>query len=329
MDDSDLRLVVDCASLAPSVHNTQPWRFHLDGDRIEVWADRERALAYLDPTGRQLHVSCGAAIEFARLAVRDLGQHCDVSVLPDAGDSELLAVLTVGDAQPPSDTERALAEAMPRRYTDRSPYDGTPVPAELLTDARTVATDLGVWVRVVTDPAERTTLASILTDAEAAEAADPEYAAELAAWTRDTGGKEGIPAEATGRDWPAGVVDDMPLRDFTGHAMHPHPGADDSPPVVVRDTLVLLGTESDTPADWVQTGRALAGLLLRAAAAGVSSQPLGPAIDQHAARTRLRHELHLVGHVQFLLRMGYGSGQPHTGRRAAGETLIAGESATG
>ena len=111
MDDSDLRLVVDCASLAPSVHNTQPWRFHLDGDRIEVWADRERALAYLDPTGRQLHVSCGAAIEFARLAVRDLGQHCDVSVLPDAGDSELLAVLTVGDAQPPSDTERALEHA--------------------------------------------------------------------------------------------------------------------------------------------------------------------------------------------------------------------------
>jgi nitroreductase len=325
MDDSDLRLVVDCASLAPSVHNTQPWRFHGDGDRIEVRADHERRLAYLDPTGRQLHVSCGAAVEFARLAVRDLGYGCQVAVLPDPADADLVAVLVVGDQQPPTDVERSLAEAMPRRYTDRSPYDGTPVPAELLAEARAVATELGVWLRVVTDPGQRTTLAAILTDAEAAEAADPEYAAELAARTRETGGQEGIPAEAAGRDWPAGVVDDMPLRDFTGHAAHPHPGADDTPPVVVRDTLVLLGTETDTPADWVHTGRALAWLLLRAAAAGVSSQPLGPAIDQHAARLRLRRELHLVGHAQFLLRMGYGSGQPHTGRRTAGSTLIAGD----
>src|SRR5438045_3052088 len=132
MDDSDIKLVVDCASPAPSVHNTQPWQFRATGDGLEVRADRERGLAYLDPSGRQLHLSCGAAVEFARLAVRDIGRDCVVTVLPDPQDADLLARLAVGEPKEPTDTERALAEAMPRRYTDRSPYDDTPVPAELL-----------------------------------------------------------------------------------------------------------------------------------------------------------------------------------------------------
>jgi nitroreductase len=321
MDDSDLRLVVDCAALAPSVHNTQPWQFVAGDDGIDVRADRSRGLTYLDPTGRQLHVSCGAAVEFARLAVRDLGRTCDVTLLPDPHDADLLARLTVGAESPPTADERALAHAMPRRFTDRTAYDGRPVPADLLAEARAVATSFGVWLRVVTDAAERTAIAATLSDAEAAEAADPDYAAELAAWTRDHAAEDGVPVEATSREWPATVVDEMPLRDFSGHAAHPHPGGEDAPPVVVRDTLVLLGTEADAAADWLATGRALAWLLLRAATAGVSSQPLGPAIDQHAARSRLRRELRLVGHPQFLLRMGYGTGRPRAGRRGSAQTL--------
>ena len=117
------------------------------------------------------------------------------------------------------------------------------------------------------------------------------------------------------------VVSDVPLRDFTGHGAHPQPGGTDDPPVVVRDTLVLLGTDGDGPVEWLSVGRALAWLLLRATVAGVSSQPLGPAVDQQRARERLRHELDLVGHPQFLLRMGYGAGRPTTARRAVEETL--------
>jgi nitroreductase len=320
MDDSDLRLVVDCASLAPSVHNTQPWRFQAGGDLIKVLGDRERSLGYLDPTGRQLHISCGGAVEFARLAVRDLGRECTVRLRPDPDDDGLLAQLTIGAALAPSQLEHAMAEAMSRRYTDRTPYDGRPVPVEILAEAQSLAASYDVWLRVVGDPAQRTVLTSILTDAEAAEAADPAYAEELERWTRATTSPDGVPLEAAGGDWPVGVVSDMPLRDFSGHAAHSHPGGESAPPVVLRDTLLLLGTEGDGPVEWLSVGRALAWLLLRATVAGLSSQPLGPAIDQHTARERLRRELGLVGHAQFLLRMGYGSGRPTTGRRGAEET---------
>lgn len=47
--EDQLRFALRYAVLAPSGHNTQPWRFHVDGDSVEVHADRMRALSVVDP----------------------------------------------------------------------------------------------------------------------------------------------------------------------------------------------------------------------------------------------------------------------------------------
>jgi len=320
MNETDLQLVVDCASLAPSVHNTQPWSFVERAGGLEVRADRDRRLDYLDPDTRQLHISCGAAIEFARLAVRTLDLACEVQLLPDPQDQDLLAVLAVGPAETATPLDHALVEAMPRRYTDRQPYSDEPLPATLLAELRVAAEAAGAWVKVIQQTDDRVALATILTDAEEIEAADPAYAEELARWTHEKAEEEGLSERAVRDDWPEGRVSDMPLRDFTGHGSHPHPGAE-APRVVERDTLALIGTSKDEPAAWLCTGRALAQVLLRATVANVSSQPLGPATDFAETRARVRRELKLVGHPQFLLRLGYGSDAPHTGRRPATQSV--------
>ena len=315
MQDLELDVVVRYAGLAPSVHNTQPWQFSTAGDVIEVRADRTRQLEFLDPTGRQLHVSCGAAIEFARLAVREAGRACTVAVMPEPRDVDLIARLQVGDPQRPTAQEIALCEAIPRRYTDRGPYEDREVPTEIVEDIAQHCGELDVWLRKL-DRDERSALVLILSDAEAAEAEDPRYADELARWTTERKPDEGIPQHALPA-WPADRVSDVPLRDFTGHAVHPRPGgnAADPPPGVERDTVLMLGTAADVPAAWVASGRALGWALLRVAAAGLSAQPLGQAIDLAAGRARLRREFDLVGHPQFLLRIGYGTGEPSTHRR--------------
>lgn len=314
MADFDLTTVIECASLAPSVHNTQPWGFSMSGSSIEVLAEPARRLDYLDPTSRLLHVSCGAAIEFAWLAVRAMGRQCDVHVLPDPARPELLARLDVGGEQATTPLEVELADAIPRRYTDRGPYDDRALPPQVLIDVQTRCAELGVWVRLIEDRADRTTVATILAEAESREAADSDYANELRRWTSPQAAEVGVPAEAV-PPWPADRVSDMPLRDFTGHGEHPRPGGEDAPPRVERDTLLLLGTALDDRAAWLASGRALGWLLLRATAESASAQPLGPAIDLPDSRAALRRELGLVGHPQFLLRMGFGSGEPRTRRQ--------------
>jgi hypothetical protein len=323
MERIDLDLVTKYAALAPSVHNTQPWVFQVSGEHVDVRADRSRQLQFLDPDGRQLHLSCGIAAEFARLAVRAQGRGCSVTTLPDRRDPDLLVRLAVEGPEPVSEDERGLVAAIPRRYTDRMPYEGDPVPTSTVDRLRRIAEATGAWLHVIARHDDRAVVATILEEAEGAEAADPRYAEELSRWTRRGDIGEGLSAPTAETSWPADVVSDLPLRDFTGEGRHPRPGPGE-PPRVERDTLVLVGSDADDPAAWVATGRALAEVLLTATSENLVAQPLGPATDFPSARTRLRRELGLAGYPQFLFRLGFGQDRPRTGRRdAAGHDGIA------
>lgn len=314
MNSDTLLTVVGCAELAPSVHNTQPWTFTAHGDVIEVRAERSRQLRVLDPGGRDLAISCGAAIEFADLAVRALGSDCTVTLLPDPNDRDLLATLNVGEQRAPDDDAKRLTEAMPLRYTDRGPYDTTAVPTELISSLAWGVLQRGAWLAALDREGDRLAVIQALADAEAAEAADADYRNELASWIRSQTGPDGIPTAAL--DGGGGdVVTDVPRRDFTGANQHPQPGDFDEPPRVERDTLLMLGTDADTELDWLRAGRALGWLLLSLTVAGLSSQPLGQALDLEATRARLEHQLGMVSHIQLLLRVGRGHGRPTTGRR--------------
>jgi hypothetical protein len=319
MKPEDLNTVVTYAALAPSVLNTQPWTFSAENDLVEVRADRRRALAVLDPQGRELTVSCGAAIEFARLAVRGLGWECAVEPLPLVDDPDLLARLSIGAMRPATPQERELVEAIPRRYTDRGAYDPTPIAPALIAELVRGVSGRGAWVRVLDHAGDRTAVIRALSHAEAAESADPAYRAELHRWMRTGGAPDGIPLGTDGSAEPDSV-NDVPTRDFTGANEHPRPGGDGPPPDVERDLLVMIGTSGDDPISWINAGRALGWLLLRLTAAGLSSQPLGQALDIEAYRQRLATEIGLIGHVQFLLRIGVGHGHPTTGRRLAATT---------
>ena len=321
MNAEELQLVTTFASLAPSVHNTQPWQFVANGHTLEVRADPSRQLAFLDESARQLHMSCGAAVEFARLGIRALGYSCVVRLIPQADDPLLIATLTLGSPTAFGPGERRLYDAAPRRYTDRGPYDDTPVPAAVLSKMAEAAAEVGCWLRVLDRPGDRLLAAILLQKAEAMEAEDPRYREELEHWRRDGEAEDGVPDVAL-TVWPEDRVSDVPLRDFTGNSDHPRPGTHQERPDVERDTLLLVGSDGDDRLSWLRTGRALAAVLLTATDAGLVSQPLGQVTDVAATRAQLQRGLGLLGHPQLLLRLGYGHGHPMTGRRSVEETLI-------
>jgi hypothetical protein len=320
--DGDLRTVVELASLAPSVHNTQPWRFTWDGAALTLHEDPERSLPVLDPIGRERRISCGSAVLMARLAFAGLGYSVEAELHPwTATDPYRLATLRVTGRAQPSEADSALAQAIPRRTTDRDPFDARPLPTELLTALRSAAEQEGASLHVLGEESEATTveLQVLLSHADDSQRADPAYLEELARWRRDREAEgiparalPSVPAELRGSSWT--------LRDFA--AAEPHAvDLPTEPPPPEHPTVVVLLTDGDGPDDWLAAGQALARVLLRATVDFVAAQPLTQVLEVPVLRARMRHVLGGVGHPQMLLRLGYGHAGPTSRRRPPEQTV--------
>jgi nitroreductase len=317
----DVRAVVQLATLAPSVHNSQPWRWRWDGEVLELREDRSRALAVLDPSGRELVLSCGAALLGARLCLAELGWAAQVALLPDGDGGDVLARIRPTGRQEPTPDEHELALAAPRRVTDRDPYDRRALPPELLTALREAAEAEGAWLRVVGRDGDEVELEVLLAHADSAQRSDPAYLQELETWRTETG-EVGVPTRALPTVPSSVRGDSLSLRDFD--AGHP-PAGDRSPSSADRSpehpTVVVLGTQDDGRRDWLQAGQALMRVLLRATVDGVAAQPITSVLEVPPLRARLRSALGLVGHPQMVLRAGYGTAGPATHRLPVDEVL--------
>ena len=323
-----LRRVVEMATRAPSVHNTQPWRFVVGSGRVDVYADRSRQLTVLDPGGRQLVVSCGAAVGMARLAVRAFGFGCSVELLPDPAGVDHLARLRVGDPEPATADELALAREIGRRRTVRDRF----APTRLATAARTaLSRDAEVeqsWLQWVDSGEDRAVLAVLADRADRIERADAALRAELAGWLRDgdAGAADGIPAGVLPAVPPALRASDVPLRDFDSYDGGPvEPDPQRLPLPAERPDLAVLCTRYDGPTSWLQAGQATTRLLLRATALSIAASPLGQVLDLPWTRRRLRVELGLAGHAQLVLRLGHARlDGPRSPRRPVDDVLTQG-----
>ena len=309
-----VRHVVQAAGLAPSVHNTQPWRFVARPERLELLADRSRRLSVLDPDGRQLHLSCGAALLHARVAARALGLDGAVRLLPDPARPELLAELVLTEGQPASEDDVRMATAILHRHTHRGAVAPREVPGALVERLRLAAEAEGALLHPVVDEDELVELEVLLAAADAHEEQDPAYRAEVLRWVQPGDPQpDGVPLDA------AVTVPGSSLRqrDFaltrteaTGTPAAEHPA------------VVVVASEDDTPLSWLRAGQALAAVLLRAADHGVQAQPLGQVTDVLAYRLGLRSALGMVALPQLVLRMGFAVGTAPTPRRAVEDVLV-------
>ena len=120
--------LVSAAARAPSVHNTQPWRFRVGPDAVDLWTDPRRKLR-ADPSGREMLISCGAALFGLRLAIRSLGYLPVTELLPDPAQLRLMARVNIGEAAPANGLERQMLDAVPHRHTHRGPFYARPAAA--------------------------------------------------------------------------------------------------------------------------------------------------------------------------------------------------------
>lgn len=312
------------AVLAPSSHNSQPWRFKLGLGDVELHADRTRALPVVDPHDRELLISCGAALFHLRLALRYFGFTDEVEPFPDPDNPDLLATVRPGEPRQLRAEEQAMFHAIPRRRTSRLPFENRPLPENLLNGLAAAAEREGAALNFIRDETQRDLLAHLVWQADCAQLSDRAFRRELAAWIHSgrAATHDGIPGYAYGvnklLDF-ASPAYALALRTFDlGSGV----GAHDRKLVEGSPVLAVFTTPGDTLADWLAAGQALARVLLLATAHGVSSSYLNQPLEHDGSRPQFRAAFDLPGRPQLILRLGYGVDGPPTPRRDVREVLL-------
>ncbi|BCJ57650.1 Acg family FMN-binding oxidoreductase [Micromonospora endophytica] len=296
------------AGHAPSVHNTQPWRWRVLPEALELRMVRDAQLTATDPAGELVTLSCGAALHHARLALAAEGWTATVHRLPDPDEPELLARLT--DLRPTGVDPDAMrtVQCMQVRRTDRRPVSDEPVADESLAAVASAAVAEGARLEIL-DRDQVLQLAAAASHAATVEAEDPQLREELAYWTSRAGGT-GLTPEVLPEQAPETTV---PGRDFGRPGSLPvGPGHDRA-----ASYGVLHGDE-DTPLSWLRAGEALSAAWLVATRLGVSMVPLSGVVEVGGTRQILRQVLAGLGQPYLVLRLGVAdpahAGPPHTPR---------------
>jgi nitroreductase len=299
------RHVVAEAVWAPSVNNTQPWRFVVGPDQIGLYADAERRLQVADPDGREMMISCGAALFTARLVLRSLGYVPEARLLPDPDDPTLVALLSWPGRAAATEFEHRLLSQVRRRRTHRGAFDLEPLPPGLLAALRGEAAKAGAALRIVADDGRRAALAAAVQSAERSLELDATRVRELARWTTAPGSAstDGVPATSYPAR-PERTDPYFPGRDFArGHGWGLAPLAS-AQAVRAAGVVGLLTTIADRPVDWVSAGQALQRVLLVATAYGAAVALHSQPMELAGLRERIRTELSDAAYPHLVLRIG-------------------------
>ncbi|MEU1983267.1 hypothetical protein [Nocardia sp. NPDC019395] len=314
-DRETIDIALGLAVRAPSVHNTQPWRWRPTATGIQLFADTGRHLTATDPFQRSLIISCGAALHHLRIGLAALNWSTSVDYCPDPTDPSHLATVHT-TRQRPSDTQIEQAAAILLRRTDRRRYLTQPVPAGHIRSLAGRVSAFGAAVRQVPDLL-LPHLADPMRRAATLHTTDRDYQAEIARWSGPDRATDGVPS----RNAPAPRrVGEIPVRSFA------QPTLIDTIDQPDGAQWLVVGTPRDDRRAQVRAGEAISALLLTATGLGLATslqtEPLGVLDARQEIRTRLLHD---CAYPQAMVRVGWSAGHAaplaETPRRPVQEVL--------
>jgi hypothetical protein len=301
------------------VHNTQPWRFILGGDVLEIRADWTRQLRVLDPHGRQLLLSCGCALFNARVALAGSGFGAMIERFPDPARPDVVARIVIDESRQIDDGLAELDPAIEVRRTNRREFSDEVVPEDVVDVLVDAANREAAEAFSIERPEHRLAAARLSQQADQIENTDPAYRAELRAWTSDDPRRDdGVPAYAVPYV-DGGSEDDLPIRDFDTRGMGWLPTRTHSS---LNQCLLLLGALEESRMAWLRTGEALERVLLEIARRGYAASPLTQVVEVARTNELLRQELGLTMHPHVLVRVGRAPMMSPTRRRRLVDVLI-------
>lgn len=293
---AQLTTLVETACRAPSLHNSQPWRWRFDGQTLNLYADHTRVGRHTDRTGREVLLSCGAVLDHLVVAAAAAGWGTTIDRYPDPNDDDHVASVVFRRAGSVDERQRLLSAAISRRRSDRLAFESPQPWADMEHRLRAIVSGSGTYLDVIDDDG-RPALADASRRSEHDRRDDSSYRYELLWWTGNST-DEGIPSSALPSAVEASHVDIA--REFPAY------GSDDRRPGVVRDhsNILVLSTYDDSRGNVLRCGEALSRVLLECTSAGFATCTLTHMIEIHSSREIVRRLTGRRTEPQVLVRVG-------------------------
>ncbi|MCR8913417.1 Tat pathway signal protein [Marinobacter panjinensis] len=307
----DYSVLVHYATLAASSHNTQPWIFKLENNRIRILPDLSRRCPAVDPDDHHLYASLGCAAENLLLAAEAAGLkgHCSY----DASTSGVNI-----DFEETTPFRSPLFEAIPQRQCSRVEYDGSQLSAEQLQQLEKAGQGDGVSIIVFTDGEQKEQVARYVAEGNTAQFGDSEWARELKSWIRFNGSE----AVTKGDGLYGPVMGNPAVPRWLGlMAMHfgfsaKKQNQKDYRHIRSSSAIAVLVSEIDDKPHWIEAGRCYERLALQATALGLSTAFINQPVEVAPLRAEFARFLG-VGNRRpdFVVRIGRGAEMPRSLRR--------------
>ena len=306
------------ACRAPSLHNSQPWRWVLEGNAVQLFEDKDRVLYATDHSGREALLGCGAVLDHFRVAMAAAGWIANVDRFPNPNNPLLLASVDFAPMEFVTDGHRRRADAILRRRTDRLPFAEPPEWAQVEARMHLVVTGGAVRLDVVPDEF-RHELREVSQLTEDSRLYDSSYHSELSRWTRPYDRTQGIPPSAlvsatensrvdVGRNFP---VTSQPERRIGFGEDH--------------SKIIVLSTYDNDRVSALQCGEMLSAILLEATMADLATCTLTHITELYAGRNAVSALIDQATTPQVLIRVGVAPDvedqPPPTPRRPLSEVL--------
>jgi hypothetical protein len=309
--------LVRYATLAANGHNTQPWKFAIKENAIEIHPDFTRHLAIVDPNDRELWISLGCALENLLIAARAAGYAPEV-IYPDKADFIHIDLLT---NHPQGG---ALFDAIPLRQNTRSEYDGQSIKGSDLDQIQALPLEPGIALHFVTNPADSETVLEYVNQGNLSQYANNAFIDELIYWLRFN--RKEVLASLDGLYTLCSGNPEVPrwLGKMFVAGTKPQQQADtDAKKLRSSSGAVVVASESDDKTAWVRTGQVYERMALQMTSLNIKSAFLNQPIEAENVRGQFQNAIGLGDALpQLLVRFGYAEPMPRSTRRPIEQVLV-------
>ncbi len=316
---SQLIEIVRYAALAPSGHNTQPWKFSIRDNTIRLSPDYSRRLPVVDPDDRELFISLGCALENLLIAARQAGYESQVDFFPANEPESLL----VGLNKTAAADDNPLFDAIPQRQCTRNEYNKQAVPNADLQKLDSLPKESGVTIRLFTDAKQIEPLVEYVKEGDRRQYGNKAYVDELMTWLRFNDdeavrSRDGLFSRCTGNPAAPRWLGQL----FVSLSGSDSQAKTDEKNIRSSSGMALLVSEQDDKVAWVNTGRVYERFALTATTLGIKSAFMNQPAQVPEVRSQLQSYLSLgSSRPQVLVRFGYANAMPRSLRRPVEQVL--------